>query len=231
MNCVKLVICIILTVVPVLGHESDVDHPPIYNFKRKVFGMCAGHHHESLVELKKICNHMSEHFYEILDLQINPPQLNPPVVTEEKYLMALTGLVIYSDTLTKEQKSLFYRRSYERAIKVGKEGIEWKWLLGFLVEKTDFLTLSELDDLMRSTTHEPMKPLIKQAIERLEKRSQDAKINSDANTIDRMDQANKSPRELQEKKELNSIPRIIAATMVLMAIGLLLIKIFKSKEI
>lgn len=116
------------------------------------------------VELKEICNHFAEHYAELIELQSAPPKF-----MTERYITKLTSLVILSDTLTKDQKHQFYRNSYEQSLEARKNGVEWKWLLGMLVERTDALTLDELQDLTRTTSHEPLKPLIQKAMDRIEK--------------------------------------------------------------
>ena len=150
----------------VLGHDSVAGHHESHSFKDMIHEMCAGHHHRDSDELKEICNRFPAHFSGLLELQSQPPESRP-----ERYLTRLVGLIYLSETLTGEQKHKFYRRSYGQAIEARKQGFEWNWLLGFLVEHTDALTLPELEELMSETSHDAMKPLIERAIERSQKRS------------------------------------------------------------
>lgn len=206
------------------GHNSDNDHPSHFSFKDSIHGMCAGHHHLDEIELKKICNHFSEHFSDILELQSNPPEF-----MKEIYITKLTSFVILSDTLTKDQKDNFYRRSYDQALEAGKTGDEWRWLLGMLVERTDALTLPELQDLMKNTTHEPMKPLIEKAIDRFQRsstiRSRPSERESDQ-PVDLKDGVQEEQSSPDEKS--NRIPWIIAG-IVLSGILMLLLKIWKGR--
>jgi hypothetical protein len=166
MHTIRSIFLLILFIGIASGHKSENDHHSAYSFKEKIHEMCAGHHHLDDIELKEICNHFSEHFSDIQELQAELPEFMPEI-----YITKLTSLVIFSDTLTKDQKHNFCRRSYDQALEAGKNGDEWKWLLGLLVEQTDTLSLPELQDLMRNTTHEPMKPLIGKAIDRMERLS------------------------------------------------------------
>ena len=146
-----------------LSFGDDPNHESIYPFKERIHGMCAGHHHLSTSELKEICNQFPEYYDDILQLQATPPDARP-----ERYLRSLTAFVILSDTLSEKQKHTFYRNSYNKAIEAGKEDGEWKWLLGLLVKKTNALSRAELETLMAETSYEPMKPLIRRAIGRLD---------------------------------------------------------------
>lgn len=156
-------LCLSLVVGIALGHDTDIDPRINYSFKDRIHSMCVGHYHLSDAELKEICNHMPEHYSEIVALQSNPPTTRP-----ERYIRKLTVLVIFSDTLSKEQKQQFYRRSYNQALAARKNGAEWHGLLGLLIEGTDCITLPELRYLLKTTTYEPLKPLIEKAIDRLE---------------------------------------------------------------
>jgi hypothetical protein len=206
------------------GHESGSDHHFSYSFKDMVHGMCAGHHHKDDVELKEICNHFSEHFSDILELQSEPPELRT-----ERYITSLTALVIFSDTLTKDQKHHFYRRSYEQAVEARRNGDEWKWLLGMLVERTDALSLPELQDLLENTTHEPMKPLIQKAIDRLQRSSKIRSRPPEQESNKRVglkDGVEEEQFSLEE--EHNRLPWIIAG-VVLLGTLVLLLKALKGR--
>ena len=179
------------------------------------------------IELKEICNHFSEHFSDILELQAKPPEF-----MTEKYITSLTALVIFSDTLTVDQKHKFYRRSYDQALTARKNGDQWKWLLGMLVERTDALSLPELQDLMRNTTHEPMKPLIEKAIDRKQRRSEigsrtsEQELNKREGLKDGVEEEQPSLNE-----EDNRLPWMVAGVVLLGILMLLMKKIRgNSKE-
>ncbi|MEN8737567.1 MAG: hypothetical protein ABF337_09975 [Akkermansiaceae bacterium] len=143
------------------AHEPNGEKTLDNAFRQKIHSMCAGHHHLNHAELEQITNLFAENFQVILTLQENLPNIRP-----ERYLCELTGLVSLSNTLSKDQKYLFYRRSYDRAIEARKVDEEWKDVLGVLVERTNALSLDELNELMITTQHEPLKPLITKAISR-----------------------------------------------------------------
>lgn len=141
------------------AHEPDAENNYADSFKDKIHVMCAGHHHLQPDELKKICNQFPEHFDDILDLQENPPEFR-----SDRYIRALSALVKNSDTLTREQKHLFYRRSYEQALKARKKEIEEESVLRFLVKWTDFLSREELKMIAETTTDEPLKKYIEDTV-------------------------------------------------------------------
>ncbi len=176
------------------------------------------------LELKEVCNHFSEHFSDILELQSKPPDFRP-----ERYIENLTSLVILSDTLTKDQKHNFYRRSYDQALEAGKTGDEWKWLLGMLVERTYALSLPELQDLMKNTTHEPMKPLIQKAMDRLQRSSNIRSRPTEPDLNQRVDLKNGDQEEQSSPdKEPNRLPWAIAGG-VMFGILVLLLKTLKGR--
>jgi hypothetical protein len=200
-----------------IGHDSENDHPSYYSFKDRIHGLCAGHHHKDDIELKEISNHFSEHFSDILELQSEPPELRT-----ERYTTSLTALVILSDTLTKDQKHHFYRRSYDQAVEARKNGDEWKWLLGMLVERTDALSLPELQDLMRNTTHEPMKPLIEKAIGRMQRSSKVRSRPPEQESNERVGLKDGVEEQFSLGEEHNRLPWIITGVVLLGALVLLL---------
>jgi hypothetical protein len=207
------------------GHNSKNDHPSFYTFKERIHGMCAGHHHLDDIELKNICNHFPEHFSEILELQTNAPDLRT-----ENYITKLTSLVIFSDTLTNDQKHDFCRRSCNMALEARKNGNEWKWLLGILVERTDALSLPELQDLMRTTKHEPLKPLIEKAIERKQRKSNTR--DRPASQESRMQSSVHEPEEHQQSSSVEHYNRLkwFLAGLTLLGIMVYYLKSFKAKS-
>lgn len=202
------------------GNDSDNDDDFSYSFKDKIHSMVSGHHHLDDIELQEICNRFPDYFSDILELQSEPPDFQT-----ERYITNLTSLVIFSDTLTKDQKQTFYRRSYQQALEAREKGDEWKWLLGILVERTDALTFHELEDLMSNTTHEPMKPLIENAIDRMERRSRIRTRPSEQESSEQLAlQTKVEKNQASNDKRYEHLPWIIAGAVFLGIILFLLKK-------
>lgn len=220
-----LAISFILTLGFAWGHASENRHNSSYSFKDMIYGMCAGHHHKDEAELKEICDQFSEHFDDLLALQSSPPESSA-----ERYITGLTGLVTLSDTLTKDQKHSFYRRSYEQALEAGENGVEWKWLLGLLVERTNALSLSELQDLMRNTKHEPMKPLIEKAISRVQRGSGIRSGSFEKEESKRGELENEVEENRASSQEKPSNLLLVITGVLIVGILALLLKTFKRKS-
>jgi len=207
------------------GHESENDYRLPGSFTDQIHRMCAGHHHFDDIELKKIVNQFSDHFPGILELQAAPPAFDT-----ERYIRNLTSLVIFSDTLTEEQKLLFYRRSYDHALEAHAKGDEWNGLLGMLVMRTDALTLPELHDLMKNTRHEPMKPLIEEAIARLEENVETKVPHSEQDSnITESFLAGAEERRSPPDEEYSYLPWIISG-LALMVVSVCLLIAIKRRS-
>lgn len=187
-----------------------------WSFKERIHSMTHGHHHLSADKVKEICNQFPENFEEILDLQANPPKFRA-----ERYVRNLTALVINSDTLTREQKHAFYRRSYEQAIQPKQDGAEWKGLLGVLVRRTDALSLDELEELLKKTSHEPLKPLIQKAIER-KKSKKNLNARRKLTSSNLLNQTSESQEEIAAEATKPNFPSWLYWILGLMILGGLL---------
>lgn len=199
----------------IIAHDSPQDHPIHYTFKDRIHSMCSGHYHLGDSELKEICNHFPDHFNDILELQANPPKFRT-----ERYIQKMSVLVIFSDTLTAKQKHDFHRRSYKMALEARKNGDEWKWLLGLLVEKTDALSLPELQDLINNTKHEPLKPLVQNAIERAKKISNETII--DENVTSGKDSSNATSNNTPTLKIIENKSTLITVILTAFLIASLI---------